>query len=207
MSSDLSKLKLDTPPEDGDDSLHRVVDPYQVDSNSPFELASPTHSSVSGLSDAHRSHARSLAKSAALLGYNHRDLVHYTQSVRRWDGINKDFKAYQGEYPKYADCSAYVTWCLWNGLDHYGVRDVVNAANWQGGYTGTMLEHGKQVQHQENWLVGDAVIYGSPGSVGRHTAIIVDPDAGLCISHGSEGGPYLVKWNYRSDVLEIRRYI
>jgi hypothetical protein len=163
--------------------------------------------SVSGLSDEHRAKARSLAKQAALLGYRNRDVVHYTQLARRWDGINLDLKAYQGEYPKYADCSAYVTWCIWNGLDHYGVRDTVNDADWKAGYTGTMLNHGKEVLHQENWLSGDAVLYGSPGTSGRHTAIIVDPETGLCVSHGSEGGPYLVRYDYRSDILCVRRYI
>ncbi len=164
-------------------------------------------SSVSGLSDEHRATARRLARDAALLGYHNRYAMHYTQGSRRWDGINKGLKAYKGEFPIYSDCSSFATWCVWNGLDHYGVRDTVNDLNWRAGYTGTMLQHGKEIVHSENWLSGDCVIYGAPGSVGRHTAIIVDPNNGLCVSHGSEAGPFLVRWDYRTDIESIRRYI
>jgi cell wall-associated NlpC family hydrolase len=161
--------------------------------------------SVSGLSDAHRSNARRLAMQAAFLGLAHAPVVHYTQGPRRWDGINRNLKAWRGQYPTFADCSAFATWCIWNGLDHYGVRDTVNASNWQAGYTGTMLEHGKVVQHEENVLQGDLVLYGNRGTSGKHVAICVG--GGKVISHGSEGGPYLLPIHYRSDVIDIRRYI
>lgn len=165
-------------------------------------------SSVSGLSAPHRAHARNLAAHAALLGLRHAPAIHYTQQSARWDGIRLHLKAYRGEYPRNADCSAYVTWCLWNGLDHYGVRDVVNAADWLGGYTGTMLDHGKPVAHLENVLRGDAVLYGH-SKTGDHTAIIVGVRAGIpmVVSHGSEGGPYYLPYNYRPDIISLRRYI
>lgn len=162
-------------------------------------------SSVSGLSEAHREEARRLAMQAAQLGLRNKDAVHYTQGARRWQGIEKGLKAYRGEFPKYADCSAFATWCLWNGLSHFGVRDVVNGADWRGGYTGTMLHHGKRVAHRDNVLRGDLVIYGQPGSEGAHVAFCVG--GGLAISHGSEAAPFLVGIDYRPDVLEIRRYI
>jgi cell wall-associated NlpC family hydrolase len=142
---------------------------------------------------------------AAFLGLAHAPEIHYTQGPRRWDGINRDYKAWRGEYPIYADCSAFATWCLWNGLDHYGVRDTVNDSDWQAGYTGTMLEHGKVIVHEENVLQGDLVLYGVPGTTGKHVAICVG--GGKVISHGSEGGPYLLEIHYRSDVIDIRRYI
>lgn len=167
-------------------------------------------SSVSGLSKAHRAEARRRVYNAAWLGYSHRVRMHYTQGNRRWDGINKDFNAKQGEYPKYADCSSFATWCLWNGLHiPYNVRDTVNGAAWRHGYTGTMLEHGKVVQHLNNVLVGDCVIYGKTGTTGAHTAIVVGKKNGqiMVISHGSEGGPYYLPYNYRKDIMSIRRYI
>jgi CHAP domain len=165
--------------------------------------------SVSGLSAEHRRKARQLAVQAAMLGYNNKGAVHYTQGSRRWTGINKNLRAAKGQFPRYADCSAYATWCVWNGLIPYGVRDTVNALRWQGGFTGTMLKHGKRVQKIENVLPGDCVIYGKSGTNGKHTAIVVGRRNGvpMVVSHGSEGGPYYVKWNYRKDVMQIRRYI
>jgi hypothetical protein len=165
-------------------------------------------SSVSGLSKAHRLEARSRATAAAWLAYNKRRYVHYTQSASRWEGIDKKLNAKRGQYPKHADCSSLATWCLWNGLYlPFHVRDTVNGAKWKAGYTGTMLKHGKEVEHLENVLRGDCVIYG--GGTGKHTAIIVGVKNGkpMVISHGSEGGPYYLAYDYRSDVNEIRRFI
>jgi hypothetical protein len=165
--------------------------------------------SVSGLSAKNRIKARDLAVNAAMLTYRHREVVHYTQGPQRWSGIDKDLKAYKGEYPKYIDCSAFATWCIWNGLDHFGVRDTVNALNWKAGYTGTMLNHGKRVVHLSNVIRGDCVLYGRPGSTGAHTAIIVGRLKGtpMVVSHGSEAGPFYLPYNYRSDIMSIRRYI
>jgi hypothetical protein len=167
-------------------------------------------SSVSGLSKHQRTLARSRARDAAWLTYNHKGRVHYTQSARRWDGINKKMNARVGKYPKYADCSSFATWCLWNGLFiPFSCRDTVNGANWQHGYTGTMLSHGKEVVHIANTLIGDCVIYG--GGTGAHTAIIVKggnvTERPMVISHGSEAGPFYLPFDYRSDVNCIRRYI
>jgi hypothetical protein len=163
--------------------------------------------SYSGLDKKERLRCRELIANAAWLAYEHRSAVHYTQGAKRWDGINKDLKAYQGEYPKYADCSSLVTWCLWNGLDHFHLKDIVNGAAWKAGYTGTMLQHGKVVKHKENFLRGDCVIYGN--APGKHTAIIVGAKNGvpMVISHGSESGPHYIRWDYRSDINCVRRYV
>lgn len=156
----------------------------------------------SGLSDDHRVKARDLACAAALLGYHNSDALHYTQRPRRWDGINLNLKAYQGEFPHFADCSAYVTWCLWNGLDHYGVRDVPNDYAWKAGYTGTLAVHGARASE---WIMrGDYAIYGSAWPYG-HTALCIG--GGMVISHGSERGPLLLPMNYRSDLAMVRRSI
>lgn len=165
-------------------------------------------SSVSGLTKSQRAQARKRAYDAAWLGYSNRTRVHYTQGSQRWEGINKRLDAREGEYPRYADCSSFATWCIWNGLYlPFKCRDTVNGAAWKAGYTGTMLTHGKEVVHRSNVLPGDCVIYG--GGTGKHTAIVIGKrnDQIMVISHGSEGGPWYVPMDYRSDVNCIRRFI
>ena len=166
-------------------------------------------SSVSGLPLKQRVIARDRTVQAAMLGYHHRDEIHYTQGDGRWNGIDNHRIAKQGEFPHQADCSAYVTWCLWNGLHvPFKLKDHVNGLDWKAGWTGTLCEHGKRVSHINDVRRGDVVLYGS-GAPFHHTAIIVDRKDGkpIVVSHGSEGGPYLLPYNYRSDVGQIRRYI
>lgn len=161
-------------------------------------------SSISGLSRRHRIEARDIAVRAAILGLRRAPSLHYTQGASRWEGIAHRLFAWKGECPHYADCSAFATWCLWNGLHHFGVRDTVNGANWRYGYTGTMAKHGKLVRHEGNILRGDLVLYGH-GWPFEHVAIAVG--GGKVISHGSEAGPFLLPIDYRSDRAEVRRYI
>jgi hypothetical protein len=165
--------------------------------------------SVSGLSRDQRIRARDRAVQAALLGLHNAPKVHYTMDARRWSGIKKHRDARVGEYPTQSDCSSFATWCLWNGLHlGFGLGDLVNGAGWNAGYTGTMLTHGKRVRHLANVRRGDCVLYGS-GGTGEHVTIVVGKRQGvpMVVSHGSEGGPYFVAYNYRPDVMEIRRYI
>ena len=162
-------------------------------------------SSVSGLSPVHRVKARDLAMRAAFLGLKRARTLHYTQDARRWQGIRDDLRAWKGECPNWADCSAFATWCIWNGLDHYGVRDVVNGQAWKAGWTGTMVQHGKVVQHRGNVRRADLALYGDP--VGRTGHVAVCIGGGKVISFGSEPGPFLLDIDYRSDLREIRRYI
>lgn len=163
--------------------------------------------SVSGLSREQRLQARRLAVRAAALGLAHREALRYTQGPQRWQGIAEGRVAARGRFPTRADCSSFATWCLWNGLKHrFGVRDTVNGQAWRGGYTGTMLSHGKPVRSQANWLLADLVLYGVPGNPAtQHVAILVG--GGWVISHGSDPGPYKMRWNYRSDVIGVRRYV
>lgn len=169
-------------------------------------------SSVSGLSRDHRIRARDRAVQAATLALHHAPLIHYSQGSRRWDGIHLHKNARVGQYPNYADCSAFASWCVWNGLELSGFtdRDLVNGTNWTGGFTGTMLAHGKAVTHLGNVQRADCVIYGHGGS-GEHTAIIVGVRASdgkpMVVSHGSEAGPLFLPFDYRGDIMSIRRYI
>jgi len=162
-------------------------------------------SSVSGLSRTHRIRARDLAIAAAILCLRAAPSVHYTQSGARWSGIDQGLKAWRRQFPRYADCSAFVTWCLWNGLDHYDVRDTVNGMRWRAGFTGTMADHGKRVVHAENILRGDVAHYGDPDGRSGHVALCIG--GGRVISFGSEKGPFLLPIRYRHDFREIRRYI
>ncbi len=150
-----------------------------------------------------RSKAVKDAQQAAVLGLHHKGHIEYTEGPLRWSGIAHHRVAASGEYPLHADCSAYVTWCLWNALKvAYGRADTVNGEHWQAGYTGTMLEHGRVVSTPEP---GDAVIYGE-GWPGQHVAIYTG--GGLVVSHGNSEGPKLLPWNQMGiPVLAIHRYL
>jgi cell wall-associated NlpC family hydrolase len=164
---------------------------------------------VSGLDVEQRAAARQAAVRAALMGLDNISQVHYTQDSRRWDGISNKRVAAKGKVPHHSDCSSFATWCLWNGLNlGFEVGDVVNGLDWTAGYTGTMLQNGKEVRRVEKVRQGDCVIYGSE-SPGTHVAIVVGRQDGvpMVVSHGSEEGPFFVRYNYRSDVLQFRRYI
>lgn len=139
-----------------------------------------------------------LAKQAAVLALNHAPAVHYTMGASRWQGISTGRIAAKGEYPNWADCSSFYTWCLWQWLRNG--PDVVNGANWQAGFTGTLLTHGRRVTRD---VLGAAAIYGS-GYPGKHVAFCLGD--GTVISHGSEGGPYHLPLRYRSDLMDLRVY-
>jgi hypothetical protein len=164
---------------------------------------------VSGLDRDQRAEARRATVRAALAGLDNISMIHYTQGPDRWDGIGNNRVAAKGKVPHHSDCSSFATWCLWNGLNlGFGVGDVVNGLDWSAGYTGTMLQNGKQVRRVENVRQGDCALYGTkwPGS---HVAIVVGRQDGvpMVVSHGSEEGPFFIRYDYRPDVLEIRRYI
>lgn len=165
---------------------------------------------VSGLDAEQRAQARQAVVRAALTGLNNPSGVHYTQEAAlRWDGIGNRRDAKKGKFPHHSDCSSFATWCLWNGLSvGFELGDVVNGLDWTAGYTGTMLQNGKQVRRVEKLRQGDCVLYGTEWP-GHHVAIVVGRQEGVpvVVSHGSEDGPFLLPYNYRPDVLEFRRYI
>lgn len=169
----------------------------------------------SGLTQKERIRARDLAVGAALVGLHHAPAIHYSQGPARFDGIAHDLKAWRGQFPTSLDCSAFVTWCLWNGLDHFHVGDIVNGAHWRAGYTGTLAGHGVRVDGGQGYPSmalqrADVVLYGW-GFPYEHTAIVLGRDRHtgktLVISHGSEGGPYLLDIDYRRDRAQVRRFI
>ena len=163
-------------------------------------------SSVSGLSAHHRQQAKARTVQAATLGLHNANRLHYTQGSERWRGIDAKKVAARGQFPTQADCSSFATWCLWNGLFvPFGVRDTVNGARWEYGYTGTMVQHGKRVVHRKNVQGGDLAVYGDPTGRTGHVAVCVG--GGRVVSCGAEPGPFLLPIDYRSDLREIRRFI
>jgi NlpC/P60 family len=162
---------------------------------------------VSGLSDDHAAHARKLIVASARNMMRHTGEIHYSQQPNRWEGINKKLTVTKGQYPSHSDCSSSSTWMLWDAIHRtYGVRDLVNGQNWQAGYTGTMYTRGKGVVHDKNLKVGDCIFYGNQGGgIPSHVAIYIG--GGRVFSHGSEGGPYILGLDYRSDRRMSRRYI
>lgn len=136
----------------------------------------------------------------------HQEQCHYTEGPQRWQGIHQHLIAAHGHFPDYSDCSASATWILWNGLFvPFGVHDIVNGLNWGGGYTGTILQHGKIVHLDRHLEVGDLIVYGIPGTTGKHVAVYMG--GGYVFSQGSEGGPYKLPMYYRKDVMARRRFI
>ena len=162
--------------------------------------------SASGLGYEQRIRCRDRVVQAAKLALANKAEVHYTMGGRRWDGIKNRRNAARGEFPTHADCSSFVTWCLWNGLFlRYGLGDSVNGHDWKAGFTGTLLDHGRRVSQTSQALRGDLVFYSVPSP---HVTIIVARKDGvpMVISHGLESGPHYRKFNYRTPT-QIRRYI
>ncbi len=167
---------------------------------------------------ARRSAARDKITRAALATLSVKGRMTYTQGPRRWEAITRKLRRFKGQLPAAADCSSHNTWCYWDGLlleIRRGLGDILNGQNWKAGYTGTMLDprHGKTVARgltaarRVKLLRADLILYGRPGTTGAHVAIVVDPVKRLAVSFGSQGGPYLVAIDYRSDIIAVKRFI
>jgi len=134
----------------------------------------------------------------ALLAYNKNAEIHYTMDSRRMDGVVHQIRP--PHVPSYGDCSSMVTWYYWVA----GAPDP-NGVNYNGtGYTGTLAQHGETVSVEQS-KPGDYVLYGS-APPWHHVALLVGVKNGkhMVVSHGSEGGPYYVAYNYRSDIGPIK---
>lgn len=140
---------------------------------------------------------RRLGVQSALLAWRNAGAVHYTQGPDRWQGIAKHLRGYRDQFPTSADCSSFATWVLWDATLAYRPKDFVNGTGWKSGHTGTLVQHGKKVS-LSNLHVLDLVFYGDEGWRPEHVAVYVG--GGKVVSHGSEGGPYLLPVAYRRDV-------
>lgn len=136
--------------------------------------------------------ARRLILKAAKWMVAHKDEVTYTESLSlRWSAIDERRRIARGQYLQYGDCSSTVTWMLWNAFTHRNpdFPDVVNGEEWRAGFTGTIAAHGTLVPSLSQVRVGDLILYGSPPSY-EHVTIAVG--RGLCFSHGSMAGPFIL---------------
>lgn len=179
---------------------------YELDADG--EYGPNTHTALAGFYDAFGSSLLGRAPhpdtketmiraivAAAMLGYQNRETIHYTQGSLRMQGVLSQLRP--PAFPHYADCSSFFTWCYYvagapdpNGLGYNGE-----------GYTGTLYQNGRPAQSIDR---GYAALYGPP--TGAHVAIGVG--GGRVVSHGSEAGPYLLDTAaYRGDLHQIRSYL
>ena len=113
-------------------------------------------------------------------GLANRTHFDYSEGDNRWEWRHSEV------FPITTDCSGFATLCYFRAkaLDP-------NGNGFNGGYTGTMISHGKETAKPER---GDLVIYfDGPGfepSTGSHVAVIVQVEQEvLTISHGEQGNP------------------
>lgn len=126
----------------------------------------------------------------ALWGYNNRGAMHYAQ-YRPMDYLGS-----LKHLPIWNDCSEFVT----KAYKSAGAPDP-NGRRFNGlGYTGDELKNGKAVS-LSSARPGDLAHYGP----NKHVAIYIGN--GKVISHGSEGGPYLLPLKYRGDFYQVRSYL
>lgn len=208
VAAAIAKLKVTDPedvPADGDDRVHRLAEKVFPTMAEILELhARPA---VSGLSDEHRAQLRSLIAGECHYLLKHPGDLHYTQDGRlRWEAIKGDWRYTRGRHQKNGDCSSTQSQLVRVGLRHFGVqKDLVNGEHWLWGYTGTIVAHGKPVQHVENLRIGDSILYGSSIFETEHVATSLG--GRLVFSHGSDAGPFLLDLDYRPDRVAMRRHI
>ena len=124
----------------------------------------------------------------ALWGYNNRGRIHYVQA-RPMRSLRKGHSL-----PQSTDCSEFATTC-------YKRAGAIDPSGWLfNGYgnTDSQMRRGRQVSLSQA-KIGDLVFYRG------HVAIYAGH--GRVVSHGSEGGPYLVHIDYRGDRISIRSYL
>ena len=107
------------------------------------------------------------------------------------------------------DCSGFVVNCFWNASHDLKVYVADPSGMKFSGYGNTwtmetwLRKNGKKVTEANGYLVGDIVMYDG------HTAICSKAGtAGTSewTSHGSEGGPRVVKLGYRDDIQGVWRH-
>lgn len=209
---------LDEPPEpDNNDQLAWTSNSLLVPGSPEFEEAMASivpHAGVSGLSKEHAAKARELDAVIARVLVAHAPQVRYTQGSDRWGAIDQNIIPWDksgklnGQFLHRGDCSSTSTWKLgWVVLHHHfhTTRDVMNGQALRAGFTGTMVVHGKEVVHQSNWKVGDRLFYGPSVWATEHVTDYMG--GGVVFSHGSDAGPYFLKYDYRGDHVATRRYL
>lgn len=191
----------------GQEALAKSLAGLTPESRPSIETASRGYHSPLGFNNAEQRGAiRGKAWAAAYTAFNHRHSITYTEGTARWSGIDRKRRAYRRQFPYFADCSAFYTWCIWDATRAEGTWDFVNGYGWRAGYTGTMTQHGVDVNRGE-LLMADAVFYGRSWSVPSHVAIYIGH--GKVISHGMQGDPRVYPMNLYGalPIIRYKRYI
>jgi hypothetical protein len=126
----------------------------------------------------------------------------------RWDGISHHRPA--GDYPRFADCSSGYEWALWLGQLKFGPNVVEDPSRngWAWGSTLSMAPHGV-ARSASTAEPGDAFFFGRSAWNTTHVAMMVERINGVpwTIGFGSQGGPWLLPYRYRHDLVLVRSYI
>ena len=142
---------------------------------------------LNGVKDASPDTIRRRIAKAAHTGYVNRDEVHYTQVAgARMEGITDQRRP--PDFPRSADCSSFAIWCYWAA----GAPDP-NGTDYHGGWSGSLLQKGKEVEIDEAEM-GDIAFYGPSHSDIGHVTVYVGN--GKCVSHGQESGPLFLDLDY-----------
>lgn len=146
---------------------------------------------------------------AAMIAYNYAPLLRYTQSASRMMIVRKKLKPLDrlrgylsGGNQLWEDCSSSLT-----GFYYIAERDDPSGyePDYPGyGYTGSISVRGVRVSFPK---LGDFGFYNGPWPY-THMVICVGFKNGmpLVFSFGSDAGPFLLPYNYRSDFSHWRRY-
>lgn len=139
---------------------------------------------------------------AAMIGYNYRSRIHYTQGGSRMYLTRNKVKPQDVSKHNviWEDCSSFATWLYWQA----GLPDP-NGFGYNGfGYTGTLVNHGQRVWTNEA-PIGALTFYGG-GYPYSHVVIRISR-AGRVISNGNEAGPSIYESTYyRPDVRQTHKY-
>ena len=175
---------------------HRLLDDGEVGDDTYGALASFYDARgiklLNGAKDASPDTIRRKIAKAAHCGYVNRDEVAYTQLAgARMEGIRDQRRP--PDFPRSADCSSFAIWCYWAA----GAPDP-NDTGYTGGWSGSLLQQGKEVEIDEA-AMGDIAFYGTSRSDIGHVTVCVGN--GKCVSHGQESGPMLYPLDYERGSL------
>jgi hypothetical protein len=196
-------------------AMTKLVKRFQYQNGLPVDgvYGSRTHKKLARYFDAYGASVMvELAKAPvevrqAMIGYNRRERIGYTQSSARMMIVREKIadlrRWFQGtSRTLWEDCSSFAT-----GLYKIGGRPDPNGyrPGYPGyGYTGTLSVHGARVSRPDP---GDLGFYGAYPYT--HVVICVGFKNGrpLVVSLGSSPGPLLLDYAYRSDFSHWRRYV
>jgi hypothetical protein len=143
--------------------------------------------------------ARILSSAAVL--YNRRSHVHYTMGWARMQIVRQRLRMRDLATVEhlFEDCSSSIT-----GLYFVAGGPDPNGLGFNGqGFTGTQCRHGRSVSIVQ--AKPCALVFYGNGPPWKHVALYLGGNR--VWSHGSEGGPYLLPIDYRSDRGDIREYL